>query len=518
MSVIPGATLTISLATVGTMNGIVPGTIQLLRNETTQVEQLFFDTFAIVCSIISIAVRKSLLKSNTLYALQYTSHDQLSPTKILNVTFQECPPGFAVSPAQVCDCNKFIKQHVSNISCNASSLTFHRSETIWIGFEKIKNQTSIAIGGCPYDYCIKQDVNFTLSDPDPQCAYNRSGTLCGACKANYSLIFGSNECKLCHDNSYIALVLPFAVAGFGLVALLMVLNLTVSTGTINGLIFYANVVQTSTNVFSPESPVPVLSQFISWINLDLGIETCFYNGMTAYGKVGLQFVFPVYIWLVMAIIIVLCRYSVRLSKKIGRNVIQVLATLILFSYTKLFYTAAVALKFINLSFEYGNVVSRVWFIDGTVDYLSSWQHIILFTTAVLFLLLCLPFTVALLTNTLIEKYLTQFHLINRRWLNFKPLFDAYNGPYKDECRFWTGMLLLVRLILVTLVSSDIPDTVVIVYITTCSVILLSLMVYFNGIYQTKCLDLLECWSLLSLALLCSLTTSYKLMVFMFLLV
>ena len=36
---------------------------------------------------------------------------------------------------------------------------------------------------------------------------------------------------------------------------------------------------------------------------------------------------------------------------------------------------------------------------------------------------------------------------------FKPLFDAYMGPYKDSCRYWTGMLLLARVVLIVLFSS-----------------------------------------------------------------
>ena len=92
------------------------------------------------------------------------------------------------------------------------------------------------------------------------------------------------------------------------------------------------------------APIPVLSQFIAWLNLDLGIETCFYPGMTAYAKVWLQFVFPLYIWFIIATIIVLCRYSTWLSNKIGGNVVQVLATLILLSFTKIFRTFAPALQ------------------------------------------------------------------------------------------------------------------------------------------------------------------------------
>ena len=36
---------------------------------------------------------------------------------------------------------------------------------------------------------------------------------------------------------------------------------------------------------------------------------------------------------------------------------------------------------------------------------------------------------------------------------FKPLFDAYMGPYKDRHRYWTEMLLLARVILIVLFSS-----------------------------------------------------------------
>ena len=35
---------------------------------------------------------------------------------------------------------------------------------------------------------------------------------------------------------------------------------------------------------------------------------------------------------------------------------------------------------------------------------------------------------------------------------FKPLLDAYGGPYKDKYRFWTGVTLMVRLIVTVTVS------------------------------------------------------------------
>ena len=67
---------------------------------------------------------------------------------------------------------------------------------------------------------------------------------------------------------------------------------------INGLIFYANIfAMNSATFFSP--PTNVLTVFIAWLNLDLGIETCFYDGMDAYTKAWLQYAFPFYVWVLV---------------------------------------------------------------------------------------------------------------------------------------------------------------------------------------------------------------------------
>ena len=58
-----------------------------------------------------------------------------------------------------------------------------------------------------------------------------------------------------------------------------------SSSGLNGLIFYANIVRLSQAVFfSSNSNNSFLGWFIVWVNLDLGIEACFYNGMDAYAK------------------------------------------------------------------------------------------------------------------------------------------------------------------------------------------------------------------------------------------
>ena len=83
------------------------------------------------------------------------------------------------------------------------------------------------------------------------------------------------------------------VAGLLLILITMVLNLTVSTGTINGLMFYANIIQAQHKTFfAPESARSFLSMFIAWLNLDLGTEACLYDGLNSYVETWLQFCFP----------------------------------------------------------------------------------------------------------------------------------------------------------------------------------------------------------------------------------
>ena len=93
-------------------------------------------------------------------------------------------------------------------------------------------------------------------------------------------------------NWYLFLLPVFALAGIVLVAVLMFLNLSVSVGTVNGLLFYVNMVKLNEAFFFPNGSVPVVSQFISWLNLDLGIEVCLFDGLDGYWNTWLQFVFP----------------------------------------------------------------------------------------------------------------------------------------------------------------------------------------------------------------------------------
>ena len=363
----------------------------------------------------------------------------------VTVDFLPCPDAFSLQGSE-CVCESRLQRYTSNCSVDDDSIERTSTNTFWIGaiYDNGSYEGLILHPWCPFDYCVDTLVRVTLDNLDIQCNYNHSGTLCGSCKDTFSIALGTLHCLPC-SNAYLALILPFSLAGIALVAIILLLGLTVAVGTLNGLIFYANVIQANSSVFFPHGKVNILTVFIAWLNLDLGIETCFYNGMNTYAFTWLQFIFPLYVWFLIGLIIVMSRFSDRIAGALGKNPVAALATLFLISYSKILRTVIVALSYTSLQYPNGSR-KTVWLYDGNIPYFQNADHVILgvFALAVL-LILFLPYTLLLLCGPCLQAAsdLPIFSWINR----IKPFLDAYYAPYKKETRYWVGTLLLVRCIL-----------------------------------------------------------------------
>ena len=372
----------------------------------------------------------------------------------VNVSILPCPPGFMLTTTSPfkCDCDGLL-QEMPGIHCHIQEQTIGRSGLLWVGMIQDDNGTNGTVAAseyCPLDYCNAEDSNVTLSEPDSQCNFNRSGTLCGGCQPDLSLALGSAQCLQC-SNKYLALLIPLTLAGPVLVFSIKLLDLTISQGTLNGLIFYANVVKTNEYIFLPSGQTNPLTVFIAWLNLDLGVETCLFQGLTAYSKTWLQFVFPFYIWSIAGLIIILAKYSDRVAKVMGNNSVPVLATLFLLSYTKLLRTIITALSYTIVYTSHGS--KAVWTADGNVDYLGP-KHAPLFTTAVVVLLfLWLPYTLLLFLGQWLHR--CNCRLVINTLMKLKPFLDAHYGPLKCKHHYWFGALLLVRAAIL-LISALIP--------------------------------------------------------------
>ena len=356
--VYPGQMLKVPVVLYGQRNGSVPGIVrgELVNKsqgahfaplqETQQTEYL--------CTNLTYTIFSTGYYELILLRVDDVQYYEEKTRARVNVTLLPCPPGFQLSNLTAqCECNPLLKDR--GLSCNISGAIplVQRTKSVWISIHPNRNDT-ILHDNCPCDYCKPTSFWLQLVHPDEQCAYNHSGLLCGKCKSNLSLAIGTSQCLVC-TNIYLTLLLPFALAGLMLVLFLIVCNLTVSMGTINGLIFYANIVRINHAFFfmTPTTSAlkviqQVLAVFIAWLNLDLGIETCFFHAMDAYIQTWLQFAFPFYIWMIVGVIIYLSRRSTTIVKLVGSSAVSVLATLFVLSYTKLQRTVITAFSFTYL--------------------------------------------------------------------------------------------------------------------------------------------------------------------------
>ena len=167
----------------------------------------------------------------------------------------------------------------------------------------------------------------------------------------------------------------------------------------------------------------------NWVNLDFGIETYLTSDLSAFWKTWLQFLFPLYIWLIAGVIIVACRYSFHLTNLIGNRVVPLLATLFHLAYTKLICTSTTIFNFGVLTVYTGVKPKKltVWYLDGNLRYYQH-PHSYLFIMAIATMILCLTVTFFLLLVQCLRKV---SHLRLLRWINrLTPFYDAYLAPLK----------------------------------------------------------------------------------------
>ena len=415
-----------------------------------------------------------------------------------------CPIGLQVSGINstncTCDCHSNISQYVNHCDSLNGLLIKQPQIRAWISYIIDTELTGYLVyPNCPFDYCLSTSPPVDLNQPngaDSQCAFDRSSLLCGSCQPGLTLSLGSSRCLPCP--SYwpallIAITIAAILAGIALVALLLLLNMTVAAGTLNGLIFYANVVYANESILLPFQTRNFITVFVSWLNLELGIDTCYFPEVDTYIKTWLQLAFPAYIILLVVLVIIISSYSTKFSNLIGKkDPVATLATLILLSFTRLLDNCFKSLSVGILKYPDGSS-EMLWLPDATVKYLSR-KHIPLFIAAVLILLVGLVYT-ALLFSWQWLLYLPRWRIF--RWSTnpkIQTFIETYHKPYTPKHRYWTGLLLVIRIILhlvaATNVSNDPTIALTAISFTVCCIFALR-QFFGSRLYRKWSVDVLE---------------------------
>ena len=377
-----------------------------------------------------------------------------------------CPIGFEPESETkdrcVCRCHHVLKSILSFIECNSKTLLIARNHDYWLSANKLGTlQYFLTYKQCPSDYCHPSTTSVYINlnsshgpGSDVQCAFDHAGIICGSCQSNLTLSLGSSRCIVCPLSwpaLSVAITVGTLLAGLALVTLILILNLTVATGTLNGMIFYANVIAINRQLFMPFEHPNFNSVFIAWLNLDVGFDVCFFKGLNAYAKAWLQLIFPVYIILIVIVVIITSHYSRKFAKLLSqKNPVATLATLILLSYAKLLHSITGVLSYAVLHYtpvdEGAPFTEVVWLRDGSIGYLGG-THIPLFIVAVLIVIAGFVYTFLLLSWQWLVKFSNKAVFLWVRNTKLSSFIDAYHAPYNARNRYWTGLLLLARVIL-----------------------------------------------------------------------
>ena len=347
-----------------------------------------------------------------------------------------CPMGFMLKGDE-CVCDSFIVDMLPSTKCNITTTTISIYSGQWLGHVSSGNKSKLGFASvCPPGNCKTDTLLFNVTDPFSICESSKMGILCSQCQHNMSVVFGSTECRPCSDLWLITIV-GYALFGLLLVAIMFALPLIISKGPLAGIIIAMNITSVSTIDYLDNNNwfVYTARVFVSLINLNLGFQMCLYNGMTPTVKTAIQFVYPVYLWVLVIGFIIFSHYSTRISNRTASYSVQVLASLIHLSFSKVLITCIDIIAYVPVhTSQEGTVV--VWYGDGNVEYLSSHQHIVLFTVAVISLLL---YIVSYIWFVTFGRYCMRCRCVNKY---LRPFLEAFQGLYKQAQGYWYGVRMI----------------------------------------------------------------------------
>ena len=402
----------------------------------------------------------------------------------IEVKLNECPPFFKyTSRLKACTCAGNISSEYSHIrECNYTEFVSDVIHGFWIGYNGSEKASNFMYGHCPDNYCYvgKENERYhTLPSNNKDVdefvcgGSKRTGILCGKCLDGFSALYHSNSLS-CGSNKtckygWFLYILSEIVPLIVLFIVVMVFNINFTSGYLNGFLLYAQVFDSTFSIgksfiYYPE-PVHKLTQiiqvFYKLFNFDFfGIDSlsfCLLKGAKTLDMLAFKFVTVAFALLLIVITVFImnrCVYNQwgKLFKN-SLSIIHGLSAFLVMVYaqcTKISFHLLNSTKVKTLN---GNHMS-VLYNQGNIEFFSNSHKpyaalaliclLTLTTIPPLFLIsypLCYKLSSLLrLQNTLFSKALSKVFPISK----LKPIFDSFQGSFKDRYRYFAGLYFLYR--------------------------------------------------------------------------
>lgn len=170
------------------------------------------------------------------------------------------------------------------------------------------------------------------------------------------------------------------------------------------------------------------------ISLQIGYKLCLYDGMTTAAHVGLQLVFPAYLYVLMFLFALLSKRFSWLSRYFSPT--QTFLTLIIMSYSSVLETCVSIIYAIKLTTLSGRSSLR-WHTDPNQPYFAGWHLVLVILSTVLLAFYIIPLPFIMLCPAVAYRYAK----------HFKPFYDAMWAPFELKFRFWLGVRVLTLVVL-----------------------------------------------------------------------
>lgn len=367
-----------------------------------------------------------------LYSVEFLGAAQAT----FEVHVETCPLGFVFNETSLgCACDPELLE--AGIECDVDNLLIIVPDEKWVG-PVGGGDNRLVVEDCVREtYCVsgRKSIDVQNNGYDEQCAEdsNRGGLLCGRCQSGYSIVLGSDRCLQC-SNSYLGLIVLFLTLGILLIILLSYFRITITSGFLNGILFYSNLVSLFEPILTPVHTFDGRLALTSFLSLSLGIETCFYDKMDALQKVWWQLSFPLYLYILMFIITFVARCC-KWKRTVGFSTTQAFATLIVLCYVSIVLSCVELLGGVDVRTVSGDRLSR-WIVDPTVTYFEGAHGFLTFVAILLLIFYIIPLPILLLFPTWLYRI--------PKLKNLKPIYDAFWDPFKPRYRFWLGFRLMFR--------------------------------------------------------------------------
>ena len=415
----------------------------------------------------------------------YDSYSTQSETIEQSIIFTAviCPPGFilrnVLESTQIdCQCDTFSNQFL--IDCEMSGESLILLPHVWNTVIRDSNGRPLLVSyRCPADYCklvyntslggVTYSSVFVSTQPDAQCACNRSGILCGDCPKGFGFSTLRNRCITC-ESSYIFLI--FVLIFVDILVCIGVLLLPKSLPLwVYPCLFYIQVAPYITENFPLDFSMVhgVLYYVSSALSLYFPYDFCLYENMSAQVTYLLRYL-PLFTVIPTGVLTLIAKR--KILKKVLPNVWYGVWTFIILMYTQVVHTSMSILN-CPLLHKYE---SR-WFINGNVEcFKGGHAALAILAIAVLLLAVLLIPGIAVVSWKLPKS---------SKW--WRVLVPPLTNAFKSHL-YWWGSIELARRFLLLLFTITFPGKP----IAPAFVLMISTTLYlFVWPYRSPAANLLE---------------------------